>query len=64
VPKPMVLAPGHVKVIKQGSVDTHSSGIFSGRIRILQRVESQNAEVPKRMRIVHLNVQIKHDHQS
>jgi hypothetical protein len=44
VPKPMVLAPGHVKVIKQGSVDKHSGGICSGRIKILQRAESRNAE--------------------
>jgi hypothetical protein len=47
VPKPTVLAPGHVKVIKQGSVDTHSDGIFSGRVGRLQRPESRNAEVLK-----------------
>jgi hypothetical protein len=30
VPKPMVLAPGHVKVINQGSVDKNS-GEFSSK---------------------------------
>jgi hypothetical protein len=47
VPKPTVLAPGHVKVIKQGSVDTHSDEIFSKRVGRLQRPESQNVEVQK-----------------
>jgi hypothetical protein len=40
VPNPMVLASGHVKVIKQGSAHTHFDEIYSGIIRILHRVES------------------------
>jgi hypothetical protein len=53
VPKPTVLAPGLVKVIKQGSVDKNSDRYFLQKSWKIVKSESRNSEILKRMRIIH-----------